>query len=279
MNDATRAHPYGQVALVACATAKPHRWIRRLVPAVAVVFTASAFGCANGRFQLSAAEPSASNSDGSKSDGSKSDKSSDGSESDKSSDGSKSDKSSDGSKSDGSQSDGSKSDKSSDGSSDDSSNTHSETSGTVSTKGKEGSSNAVGLYILTGALILGATTLGAVLLMSGDEPAKYVAQHERGIRLALSRGEGPFVLDVADNLGLPQAALPVLANTLRKARADLEPYLLDSDGDGISKVDGQRFVEQLTRTLEHEPTLAPYVLKVRHEVERLLTPSEASASH
>ncbi len=264
MNDATRAHTVGHVALADGATPSRRTWVLRLVPAVAVVFSASAIGCANGRFQLSAADHSADNSGGSNSDGSKSD-------------GSKSDKSDD-SKTDGTQSDGSKTDKSSDGSSDDSSNTHSETSGTVSTKGEEGSSNAVGLYILTGALILGATTLGAVLLMSGDEPAKYVAQHERGIRLALSRGEGPFVLDVADNLGLPQAALPVLANTLRRARPDLEPYLVDTDGDGISKVDGQRFVEQLTRTLELEPALAPYVLKVRHEVQRLLTPTEASVS-
>jgi len=249
-----------KVALADRATLSLHPWTRRLVPAVVIVFSASAIGCANGRFQLSAAEPSASN-DGSKSDNSKSDNTQ-----------------SDQSKTDGTQSDGSKTDKTSDGSSDDSSNTHSETSGTVSTKGEEGSGNAVGLYILTGAVLLGATTLGAVLMMSGDEPAKYTAQHERGIRLALSRGEGPFVLDVADNLGLPQTALPVLANTLRRARKDLEPFLVDTDGDGISTVDGQGFVEQLTRTLEAEPTLAPYVLKLRQEVERLLTPTEASVS-
>ncbi|HRE90009.1 MAG TPA: hypothetical protein PK095_12825, partial [Myxococcota bacterium] len=136
----------------------------------------SSTACTHSRLQVSAAEPSASN-DGSKSDGSKSD----------------------GSKSDGTQSEGSKSDNSSDGSSD----SKSETSGTVTTGDKDSSSN-VGLYILTGALLLGATTIVGLVLIYRAEPVAYMTRHERGIRLALTRGEGPFILDVGDNLRLPR---------------------------------------------------------------------------
>lgn len=223
---------------------------RRLAPVILVAFTVASASCAGGRLQLSALEPSASNSDGSRSDGSKSDKSSDGSKSDNS-------------KTNNSQSDGS-----SQGSSD----THSETSGTVTTRGSDqAKTSAVGLYILTGALILGATTLGAVLLLNqSDEPAAYLRRHDRGIRLALVRGEGPFVLDVADNLGLPPTLLPLLGQTLRGARKTLEPHLVPAPGETIATEDGERFAEALARALEAEPALAPYVKAIMKEVELLV---------
>lgn len=213
------------------------------------LLSASLTACAHSRFELSAAEPSASN-DGSKSDGSKSD----------------------GSKSDNSQSDGSKSDNSSDGSSD----SKSETSGTVTTgdKNAESSSN-VGLYILTGALLLGATTIVGLVLINQAEPVAYMTRHERGIRLALTRGEGPFILDVADNLRLPRELLPTLGMTLRNARASLEPHLVADDPEiGLTREDGRRFAESLARALHAEPALTPYVSRLMDEAAVVMGASE-----
>lgn len=214
--------------------------------AVVLLAAALSVGCAHPGFRASAIEPSASNSDGSKSDGSKSD-------------GSKSD----GSKSDGSKSDGSKSDGSSDGSSD----SRSETSGTVTT-GKEGdNSSSAGLFILTGALLLGATTIVGILLLNRSEPVAYTTRHERGIRLALTRGEGPFVLDVADNLRLPRDLLPTLGEALRRARSDLEPHLIAVDPErGFTTEDGRLFAEKLARALHAEPRLTPYVQTLMDEI-------------
>lgn len=204
-----------------------------------LALTFAAFGaCSHSRFELSAMEPSASN-DGSKSDGSKSD----------------------GSKSDGTQSEGSKSDNSSDGSSD----SKSETSGTVTTGDKDADSN-IGLYILTGALLLGATTIVGLVLINQAEPVAYTTRHERGIRLALTRGEGPFILDVADNLRLPRELLPTLGMTLRNARPSLEPHLVAADPEvGLTRDDGRRFAESLARALMAEPALTPYVSRLMDE--------------
>lgn len=210
--------------------------IPRLI-GIALLLT-SFTACSHSRFELSAAEPSASN-DGSKSDGSKSD----------------------GSKSDGTQSEGSKSDGSSEGSSD----SKSETSGTVTTGDQDADSN-VGLYILTGALLLGATTIVGLVLINKAEPVAYTTRHERGIRMALTRGEGPFILDIADNLRLPRELLPTLGMTLKNARPSLEPHLVADDPVvGLTKEDGRRFAENLARALMAEPALTPYVSRLMDE--------------
>lgn len=183
-------------------------------------------------------------------------------------DGSKSDGSkSDGSKSEGSKSEGSKTD------GPDGSGSNSDTSGSGTSGDGDGSS--VGLYILTGALLLGATTIVGIVLMNNAEPVAYTTRHERGIRLALARGEGPFVLDVADNLRLPRTLLPTLGRALRASRKTLEVHLVATDADGLSRESGRRFAEGLVRALQTEPTLLPYVDRLMDEVAVLMGPQPA----
>lgn len=221
-----------------------------------------ATGCAGGRLQLSAADNASSDSksdSGGSSDGSKSDGSSDGSGDSSNDSGDSSKDSGDSSKDSGK----SKSDDSSKGSSE----SRSETSNTVTTKGNgPESTNSAGLLLLSGAILLGATTVGVYFLLKNDEPALYVTKHEREIRLALARGEGPFVRDVGSRLAIERAQLPRLASVLRGGRARLEQDL----GTGeLTPEQGARFVTSLAEILREDAVFGPYVERLMVRVQAM----------
>lgn len=223
-------------------------WVVGLVlPAFTVCSVGS--GCTGGRLNLSAADNSNSNSGNS--DGSKG-----------SSDGSNGSGNS-GNSGDASKDSGESKSSSRDGRSSDS---RSETSNTVTSKGNDPEqANSAGLLILTGALLLGATTLGVVWYLNVQDPKEHVAKHEREIRLALARGEGVFFRDVTARLGATEADIPRVASALRAGRARLEVFL----GEGeITDEMGQGFVLALAELLRQDAVLKPRVDALMGQIER-----------
>lgn len=225
---------------------RPSLLVARLVlPTFTVLSVGS--GCAGGRLNLSAADNSNSNSgnsDGSKGSGGSGDS---------------------GNSGDASKDSGESKSSSRDGRSSDS---RSETSNTVTTKGNANNpdqANSAGLLILTGALLLGATTLGAIWYLHEEDPKEHVAKHEREIRLALARGEGVFFRDVTARLGAGEAELPRVANALRAGRERLEVFL----GAGeITNEMGQGFVLALAELLRQDDVLRPRVDALMGQIER-----------
>jgi len=177
---------------------------------------------------------------------------------------------SDGSKSDNSGGDNSKSgeSKSSDGPSTKSgsahSDTHSESSGTVTTQG-QGADSGTGtaLLVLLGLTLIGATIASAVYALDQEGAGAYLEKHGREVRLALARGEGTFVRDVAHNLGLGPAEVPHLGRVLRDARGRLEPLVGASVAPGasgesdpeVARARGQAIAAELARVLLEDPVL------------------------
>lgn len=170
--------------------------------------------------------------------------SSDGNSSDSNSDGSSDSKSSDGQSSQSSEGEQSNSN------SDNSSESRSETSGTVTTKGQEAEpaqTNNGAILIITGATLLGLAVVGAITLLDDDGPQAYLDKHGREVRLALARGQGPFVHDVGHNLGIAPKLVPHLGRVLQRARERLEPLMTDGKG----------FAAELVRVLLDDRTLQP----------------------
>ncbi|MCC6620775.1 MAG: hypothetical protein IT385_05950 [Deltaproteobacteria bacterium] len=210
----------------------------RLALYVTVVAFGAA-GCGTHRFDWASQEGGGSNSGGSNSDGSKSDNSG----------------------GDNSQSGQSKS---SDGPSTQSgsanSDTHSESSGTVTTQGQGGDSGTgTALLVLVGLTLIGATIASAVYALDQEGAGAYLEKHGREVRLALARGEGTFVHDVAHNLGLAPTEVAHLGRVLRDARGRLEPLV----GAGVEpgpeapsmRERGRLFVAELTQVLLADPVL------------------------
>lgn len=78
------------------------------------------------------------------------------------------------------------------------------------------------LMSIASSLALGAGFAG---LFTEPVPTGQALMNRREIALAIARGQGPFVTDLAAWLGLPEALLPALGRALREARPVLEPAL------------------------------------------------------
>jgi len=158
-----------------------------------------------------------------------------------------------------SQSDTSKSDQSN-SNSDNSSDSRSETSGTVTTEGNDPqpaeTSNGV-LFIITGATLLGLAVVGAITLLDDDGPQAYLDKHGREVRLALAKGQGPFVEDVGHNLGIAPSLVPHLGQVLQRSRDRLEPLMANGKG----------FAAELTRVLLADRTLKPPTLELMRMIQ------------
>ncbi|MCC6622461.1 MAG: hypothetical protein IT385_14450 [Deltaproteobacteria bacterium] len=102
-------------------------------------------------------------------------------------------------------------------------------------------------------VLLGVTTVGGLVAWTvSDEEMSYLDQHRQDIRVALARGDGPFVRDVAAGLRLPPELVPALGEALRAHRASIEPALA---GEEVAPAG---FARALDRAVRADPRLAPY---------------------
>jgi len=93
----------------------------------------------------------------------------------------------------------------------------------VSGGGNDPSNETAGLLMTTfGGLGLG---IGTTALFTVDDATGRPLEDRREISLAIARGAGPFVTDLAQWLELPPSLLPVLGLALREARPVLGPAL------------------------------------------------------
>ena len=117
----------------------------------------------------------------------------------------------------------------------------------------------LGLTVVGGALLVGAYSIYA------DDVSKLDLEDERPeIRLALARGDGVFVTDLASALHLPPRDVPCLGRTLQAAR----PVLTRSMAQPLRGVQAAAFVDELRRVLQAEPLLASALAKRRLQIEQ-----------
>lgn len=107
-----------------------------------------------------------------------------------------------------------------------------------------------------------------VVLAEGEVDLSYFDQHRQAIRVAVVRGDGPFVRDLAQALELPAALIPALGEVLQDARPGLEPILIE-DGP-FDRDRAWRFATRLVGAIEADERLAPAIGRLR---ERLAPPT------
>ncbi len=70
-----------------------------------------------------------------------------------------------------------------------------------------------------------ATSVGTTGMAIDSARTGHALEQRREIKVAIARGQGPFVTDLAAWLALPDAMVPALGKALRDARPVLEPAL------------------------------------------------------
>ncbi|MFO0750716.1 MAG: hypothetical protein U1F43_34360 [Myxococcota bacterium] len=131
-------------------------------------------------------------------------------------------------------------------------------SGTSKSDGNGSDGSDTNALLITGAVVLGLSVAATVIALTADDDSSfsYLERHQQEVRVALARGDGPFVGDVAQRLGLPAPLIPHLGRVLRRARPDLEPELA---GGHIDKARARAFARALVAALASDPLLAPYL--------------------
>ncbi|MCC6622875.1 MAG: hypothetical protein IT385_16570 [Deltaproteobacteria bacterium] len=127
-----------------------------------------------------------------------------------------------------------------------------------STSPEEESEDGDNALLITGAILLGISVVGTVVALTAEDGGdfSYLERHQQEVRIALARGDGPFVADLAQTLALPAPLVPHLGAVVRAARPALEP----SVGSGPVDREGARaFARELVRALHDDQTLAPYL--------------------
>lgn len=123
------------------------------------------------------------------------------------------------------------------------------------TDGKTDNGWFIASMVLLGITAVGLATQSVIALASADG---YLDRHGREVQLALARGEGAFVDDVAAALHVPAALTPRVGAALRGARSALEEALGRASGAGA---DGRApaFFGAVGRALAADPVLAGYL--------------------
>jgi len=124
-----------------------------------------------------------------------------------------------------------------------------------------GSAMAVVTYV--SALALAGMTVAGLSGVDVAAVEDYLDQNRRPIRVALARGAGLLVDDLATAMSLPGALVPVLGATLHDHQSRLDRWLADAE---VSRADVEGFTRDLAAALDSEPRLAPFVAAARVRV-------------
>jgi hypothetical protein len=155
-----------------------------------------------------------------------------------------------------SDSDGSSKD-SSDGSSEDSSETGSDGSNSDVDSGSAEVSTVVVIIGLGVLLVIGVIELTGIAQRKNAAKARqYLEENRRTVQMALSRGSGPMIDDIAMGLSLPAEHLPRLGTAIQRHRVTLSAYL--SDGE-VTVDETEGFCVALIGAIDDDPVLAPYL--------------------
>lgn len=121
----------------------------------------------------------------------------------------------------------------------------------------------LGRTVLISAGIGLALSFGTLELITGDRsPVGHALEHRREVAIAIARGKGPFVTDLAAWLQLPASLVPKLGEVLRRAR--------DVLGEALAEpIAVETFEILLGVALCGDPTLRYHAWK-RFECERLV---------
>lgn len=90
-------------------------------------------------------------------------------------------------------------------------------------------------------------------MIEGDFELTYLERNRREIMVAVARGEGPFVSDLAYALGFDEEATRELGAALREARAEVVRPL--SEPGPIDRARRDRFVAALVEVIASRPDL------------------------
>jgi len=132
------------------------------------------------------------------------------------------------------------------------------TSTAASSPESEGDSSDTDSLLITGAVALGLTVVATLVVVTSDDGGdfSYLREHQQEVRVAIARGDGPFVSDLGQRLGLPSPLLPHLGDVLQAARPALEPPLARG---AVDEERARVFSRELVRALHDDPLLAPYL--------------------
>ncbi|TNF32789.1 MAG: hypothetical protein EP329_09215 [Deltaproteobacteria bacterium] len=133
---------------------------------------------------------------------------------------------------------------------------------------KGGSSEGCEGPLVTVAGVLGGITLAASLLtmeIEYGDAKDYLERRRRPIRVALARGSGLFVDDLATVLELPRDAVPTLGAALQAHQPRLDRWLAAAD---LTRDDVVGFSDDLRAAIASEPRLTPYVEAARARLTR-----------
>lgn len=112
--------------------------------------------------------------------------------------------------------------------------------------------------LITGAVLIGISVVGTVVAFtaSDDDSFSYLERHQQEVRVALAKGDGAFVTDIAQSLKLPHALVSHLGEVLHAARPELEPSLAETR---IDRERARAFSKAMVSAIASDPVLAPYV--------------------
>jgi len=94
------------------------------------------------------------------------------------------------------------------------------------------------------------------LVMDGEDAIsleRYLERHRQEVRVAVVRGDGPFVRDLAEGLALPEPLIAPLGEALRAHRAALEAPL--AEPGPMSRMRAGRFLLALRDAVQSDPLL------------------------
>jgi len=123
---------------------------------------------------------------------------------------------------------------------------------------EDSESDSENALLITGAVLLGLSVTATVVVLTedGGDDFSYLQKHQQEVRIALARGDGPFVSDLAERLTLPAALVPHLGEVLRAARPALEPPVADGP---VDRERANTFSRELVRAIHEAPALTPYL--------------------
>ena len=112
--------------------------------------------------------------------------------------------------------------------------------------------------LITGAVVLGLSVSGTVVALTEDGSGdfSYLERHQQEVRVALARGDGPFMADLGRGLALPPGLVPHLATVVRRARPELEPPLASGR---VDRARARAFSRALVAALDADALLSPYL--------------------
>lgn len=124
----------------------------------------------------------------------------------------------------------------------------------------------LGVLLVFGGLAL---TDGSKDGRRAEKAREYLKENRRGVQVALSRGSGPMIDDLAMDLALPAEQVARLGQVLQDHRDALSAYIDDGE---VSLEEAEGFCVTMVQAIEADAALAPYMDALQA---RLLSTPEA----